>query len=99
MELVEVEMVGAEPPQARLQCPPDEGPVPALRPLSLGVLLASLGEHVSELGRELDPVPMRTEHATDELLVRALAVGVARVEEGDAEVERLEQQALAGLPR
>ncbi len=97
MELVEVEMVGAEPPQTRLQCPPDERPVPALRPLSLGVLLASLGEHVSELARQLDPVPMRTEHATDELLVCALTVGVARLEEGDAEVERLEQQALAGL--
>ena len=90
-------MVGAQAPEARLQCSPHEGRLPALWPLALRVLLAALVENVSKLGRELDPVPVRAEHATHELLVRPLAIGVARLEEGNAQVERLEQEALARL--
>ena len=60
-------------------------------------MLAAAGvEHVAELGRELEPVAVRREHPADELLVGPLAVRVAGLEEGDPELERLEQEALAG---
>ena len=88
-------MVGAEAAKALLQRAAHEGAVPSLRALALGVLLTARVEHVSELGGQLDLVAVRAEHPTHELLVCALAVGVAGLEERDPELERLVQQALA----
>ena len=86
-------MVGAKPVQARLERSARVRGRPVLRPLALGVLPAPRVEHVAELGRDLDRVAIRTrEGASDELLVRALAVGVTGVEEGDPELDRAPDQ-------
>ena len=95
MELVEVDAVGAEAAEAPLQRLADERAVPSLGPLALGVLLAIGVEHIAELRGQLDLVPVRGENAPDELLVRALAVSVAGLEEGDAELEGSVEEPLA----
>ncbi len=95
VQLVEVDAVGSEPPQARLEGVAHEAGVPALRALALGMLAPALAQLVAELGRDRDLVAARGEHTPDELLVGAAAVGVAGVEEADPELERLREQALA----
>ena len=57
-------------------------------------------EQVAELGRDLDPVTGDAglgEAGADELLVEPLAVGVARVEERDPQVERPGDQVIGVL--
>ena len=49
---------------------------------------AVLAAHVAELGRDHDPLAPLAHDAADQLLVRADAVHVGGVEEGDAEIER-----------
>ncbi len=94
VELIEVDAIGAEATQAGLERRANERAVPALGTLALGVLPAALGEHVAELGRQLHPVAVGSQHAPDQLLVGALTVGVSGLEEGDPELERLAQQPL-----
>src|SRR6187200_2552963 len=88
-------MIGPQPPKARLERRSHERAVPTLRALTLRVLAPPRFEHVAELGGELYLAAVRSEHAPDELLVRTLAIGIAGLEEGDPELERLVHQALA----
>jgi hypothetical protein len=96
VELVEVDVVGAEAAQAGLEPLAHEGTVPALRALALGVLLAAGLEVVAEFGRDLDLIAVGRKHAADQLLVGAPAVSVTGVEEGDPQLQRLLDQANAG---
>ena len=89
VQLVDVYVVGVQAPQALLA-----GIANELRGEVLGALAVSLPldvgvEVVSELGAEDDLVPLLAQRLGDYPLAVALAVGVAGVEEVDAEVERL----------
>ena len=91
VELVEVDVVRAQAPQRGLERAPRVLRRPVVRALGLLVVRAVGVEDVAELGRELVGVAgpaAALEGGAHELLVEALAVGVAGVEEGDAEIER-----------
>ena len=83
VQLVEVEVVGLQPPQARLHGPDD---VAAARPGSVVAGRAAL----PELGGQHELVALPLERGADQLLGPAerVAVGVGGVEEGDAGVTR-----------
>src|SRR5258708_4674364 len=72
---------------------------PVLGPLALRVVLPSALDRIAELGRDLH---LFARHArkclADDLLVRARAVDVSGVEEGDAELERPFDQVHALAP-
>ena len=81
MHLVEVDHVGAQPPQRALDRPAD--------------VVARAARHIravvhrhAELRREHDAVAPALEHLADVRLARALGVDVRRVEERDALLER-----------
>jgi hypothetical protein len=95
VELVQVDAIGAQPGQARLERLAHERAVPALAALALGMLAATRAQLVPELRRELDLVAVGGEHPPHELLVGPTPVRVAGVEERDPELERAPQQALA----
>ena len=100
VELVEVDVVRAQAPQRGLERAPGVLRRPVVGALRLLVALALGVEHVAELGRELVGVAgaaRALERLADELLVDALAVGVAGVEEGDAEVERAGDEGVGRL--
>ena len=91
VQLVEVDVVGAQAAQRRFERAPGVGRRPVVRALGLLVVRAVGVEHVAELRRDLVGVARTAralERRADELLVEALAVGVAGVEERHAEVER-----------
>src|SRR5439155_3290286 len=88
VELIQVYVVGAEAAQACLERRACVLGGPIGGALALRVLPAIRVEHVAELRRDLDRAALGApERAPDDLLVRSLPVRVARVEEGDPELE------------
>ena len=95
VELVEVDVVGAEPAQRRLELLADRRRLPVVRALRLARVLARGVDVVAALRGEHDLVALRLEHVGEQLLADAvLAVDGRGVDEVDAGVERGVQQAL-----
>ena len=83
MELIEVDPVGLQPSQARLDGRHDV----AARRTSQGALVV---HGAAKLGCEDDILPARTEDLTEQALRSATpAVAVRRIEQRDADVKRL----------
>ncbi len=82
MDLVEVDVIRAEPPQAGVDLDHDGL---ARKALAVGVR----AHRVVDLGRDHDLVPSGevAQGAADDLLARAVGIGVGGVEEVDAELE------------
>ena len=95
MELVEVDVVGAEPSQARLEgARTNVRRRPVLGPLALRSARWRPSPARSRTWSRAGPVACGAEQRpADDLLVGALAVDVAGVEEGDPELERLARAA------
>ena len=85
MQLVQIDVVGAQPPQRLGHGPPDVGPA-ALGPG--GRAVAHVRTLMAELGGQDDLVPASAEDLAERALrPAAFAVGVGRVEQGDAGVD------------
>ena len=79
MELIQIDAVGAQPPEAVLESAPDVGGCCApARPIDLH----------PELRRDDDAIPPTLQDPSEERLALCAAVDVRRIEEGHAEVER-----------
>ena len=81
--VVQVDVVGAEPPQRALDRGADVGRAAVEAPRAA----AGVGDE-AELGRQHDLVAAALHGPADELLVGVGAVDLGGVDEGDAEVER-----------
>ena len=92
VELVDVDVVGAEAREALLEGVADEPGRPVVRPLDVALALPRRVDVVAELRRDRDVVADVAERLCEQRLAAALAVGVGRVEERDAEVVRLAQE-------
>jgi hypothetical protein len=85
VQLVQIDVVGAQPPQRLGHGPPDVGPA-ALGPR--GRPVAHVSALVAELGGQDDLIPAPAEDLAERALgPAASAVGVGRVEQGDAGVD------------
>jgi hypothetical protein len=95
VDLVQVDVVGAQPAQRVLDRAPD------VAPSALGTdrrAIAHVGALMPELGREQHLVPASTEDLADQLLrPSAATVGLGRVQERDAGVDsRVDHRAGTG---
>ena len=94
VQLVQVDVVGAEPAEGRFELAPDRLRAEVLRPLALAGLAGRL-EVVPALGGEHDLVAMRREEWCEHRLAdTTVAVDGRGVDEVDATVERGTQQRL-----
>ena len=95
VDLVEVDVVGAEPAQAGLALADDP-------PARVAVMFGSVAHRAVHLGREDDVVAAAGERLADDLLRLAGGVHVGGVDEVDAGVERgvddLDASSWSGLP-
>ena len=82
MQLIEVDPIGAQTPQAGLDRPHDVAAGGAFHQFAVAHGLA-------ELGGEHDIGAARTEDLTEIILGSAMPIAVRRIEEGDSEIERL----------
>ena len=92
MELVDVDPVGAEALQAALARVPHEGRRPVVGQLPLPARAGVRVPVVADLGRVDDVVAPPLEGLREQRLAPPVAVGVGRVEERDAAIERGPQQ-------
>ena len=84
MDLVEIDVIGAEPVQARLE--------------RAGYARRRRTAGQAELGGDLDLRPARAQGPADEVLGLAVAVGLGGIEEGDAGIDgRIDHR--RGAPR
>ena len=98
VQLVEVDVVGAEPAQRRLELRADRRGLPVVRSLRLPGELAGRVDVVAALRGEHDLVAVRLQHVGEQRLPEAaLAVDRRGVDEVDAGVERGVEQALLVL--
>ena len=91
VQLVEVDPVEPQPPQARLAA--------LLEPLGARVArpLAGTGPPQAALGRDHEPVRIRVERLGDQVLAHLRAVRVGRVDQVDAELHDAPEEALGLL--
>ena len=89
VNVVEVDAVGAEPLQAGLDCPHHVG-------ARLSAAVGTLVERIAALGRQDPAMPLRLDGAADHFLRHALGIGVGRVDEIDAVLEGMIDDASRG---
>ena len=95
VQLVEVDVVGAEPAQRRFELRAHRFRLPVVRALRLSGVLAGGVDVVAALRGEDDLVAVRLQHVGEQLLAETrLAVDGRGVDEVDAGVERGVQQTL-----
>src|SRR5260370_26248954 len=84
-------MIGLQPFQRRVGRPLDRFRRKILWDLALtaAARFAVMDEIVSDLGRDRDFIPLFRERLGDQLLAQSVAISVRRIEQGDAEIERL----------
>ena len=86
VDLVDVDVVGAEEPEARLEVAAQRGRAAVPDGVAVVLAQAALGGDDDRLAGRLD---LGSERLAEELLGGAEPVGAGRVEQGDPEVERL----------